>query len=83
MPDHSASSSADRPSASIESPAGLSVEISASDGVDEAVIKLAAQAAFLQAFAENVINEERPIEEIAPRARGGEIDFGWRAGLHW
>jgi hypothetical protein len=83
MPNHSANSPADPPPPAAEPSAGLSVEISHSDGIDEAVIKLAAQAAFLQAFAENVIDEERPIEEIAPRARGGEIDFGWRAGLHW
>ena len=49
----------------------------------EAMKKLTAQAAFLQAFAENVAEEERPIEEVAPKSRGGEIDFGWRAGLSW
>lgn len=57
--------------------------ILAPDSLDDAVLKLAAQAAFLQAFAENVIEEERPVEEVAPQRSGGEIDFGWRAGLSW
>ena len=60
-----------------------SLDISPGDTLEEAMKKLTAQAAFLQAFAENVAEEERPIEEVAPKARGGEIDFGWRAGLSW
>jgi len=63
--------------------ASISPDLSPADALDEAVCKLAAQAAFLQAFAENVIEEERPIEEVAPKRDGGEIDFGWRAGLNW
>ena len=60
-----------------------SLDISPGDTLEEAMKKLTAQAAFLQAFAENVAEEERPIEEVAPKSRGGEIDFGWRAGLSW
>lgn len=63
--------------------ASMLPNLSPDEALDEAVVKLAAQAAFLQAFAENVIDEERPIEEVAPKPRGGEIDFGWRAGLSW
>jgi hypothetical protein len=69
--------------ASAHKAASRSVEIDPSGSLDQAVLKLAAQAAFLQAFAENVVDEERSIEELAPRAGGGEIDFGWRAGLDW
>ena len=51
------------------------------DPLDEAVLQLATQAAFLQAFAENVIDEERPVEEALRQRGAGENDFGWRAGL--
>ena len=50
--------------------------------VDAGVLKLAAQAAFLQAFAEGLAEpQEQPIEEVLPEKPRGEIDFGWRAGL--
>ena len=66
-------------------PADLKVRqgIASPDPLDEAVLKLAAQAAFLQAFAENVVDEERPVEEALRQRGAGEIDFGWRAGLQW
>jgi hypothetical protein len=51
------------------------------DPLDKAVLQLATQAAFLQAFAENVIDEERPVEEALQQRGAGENDFGWRAGL--
>jgi hypothetical protein len=52
------------------------------DPFDGAVLELAAQAAFLQAFAEGLAEDERPIEEVAEMKGRGEADFGWRAELH-
>jgi len=50
---------------------------------DESALKLAAQAAFLQSFAENLIEPEFSVDEVMPRKKTGESDFGWRAGLRW
>jgi len=85
MPPQSADPISDRPAGQVSSAGdGGEARVHAdSAALDEAVIRLAAQAAFLQSFAEHVIEEERPVEEFASRERGGEIDFGWRAGLHW
>ena len=51
-----------------------------SDPLDEAVLELASQAAFLQGFAERLAQGEPPVEEL-PVEGAAEIDYGWRAGL--
>ena len=61
-----------------------SSDIAAPDPLDEAVLQLAAQAAFLQAFAETLIEEEeRPVEEVLMQRGAGGTDFGWRAASQW
>lgn len=61
-----------------------SSNIAAPDPLDAAVLQLAAQAAFLQAFAEKLIEpEERPVEEVLMQHATGGANFGWRAGSQW
>ena len=52
----------------------LSTGAASSDPLDEAVLKLAVRAAFLQGFAERLAEDE---EEERP------VEFGWGAGLRW
>ena len=49
----------------------------ASDPLDASVVRLAAQAAFLQAFAEGLAEgiEERPVEEVLSERARGETAF--------
>ena len=54
-----------------------------SEPIDGAVLKLATEAAFLQAFADNLADLTVPVEKVAPAKSEGEIDFGWRAGLRF
>ena len=65
------------------SPAQLKAGTASSDPLDEAVLKLATQAAFLQGFAERLAEVEQPVEERLPSKVREEDDYGWRAGLNW
>ena len=79
------SSNRPAPSSSDGSASSQPANSAASDPLDAAALKLAEQAAFLQGFAEKLAEaaEERPVEDVLPERSGGEIDFGWRAGLQW
>ena len=68
---------------SVPSPAQSRPTGGVQDLTDQTTLRLAAQAAFLQAFAENLVEPECSVEEVLHSKKIGETDFGWRAGLRW
>ena len=79
--------SIDRPPSNATPPrksaSGADADFSEPDPLDRAVLELAVQAAFLQGFAENLAEEERPVEEVLPAGVPGEMGFDWRTTQGW